>query len=110
MHVHGPIGKAGSKAHAGLLLGLGLLLLLPLGSALVGCSNPEQARARQAAAEAALAAEDDAQCRRGGAQPTGPAYDECRKHLAQLRSENGIDEQKRRAFDQVNGAGTSGGL
>jgi hypothetical protein len=87
-----------------------LLMLLPLASALLGCSNPEQVRARQVevAAEAALNAQDDAQCRAGGATPEGPAYEECRRNLAQVRAQkNAIEEQKRRAFDQVTGAGTS---
>ena len=98
----GPIDKVGKRACGG------LLILLPLAVALLGCSNPEQARARQSAAEAAAAAQDDAQCRAGGAAPKGPAYDECRRNLAQARAQkNEIDEQKRRAFDQVTGAGTS---
>ena len=102
MHDDGQLNEVGKRAY------VGLLMALPLAAALLGCANPEQARARQAAAEAALAAQDDAQCRVGGAAPKGPAYDECRRNLVQARAQkNEIDEQRRRAFDQVTGAGTS---
>ena len=84
------------------------LLALSLGAALPGCAGPEQARARQAAAEAAMSGEDEAACRPKGA-PGSPAYDDCRKALASARAQQGvIQEQKRRDFDRVLGAGTSG--
>lgn len=82
-----------------------LTMLLAVGSALLGCADPEQVRARQAAAEAALNDQDDAQCRADGVAPETPAYDECRRNLAQICAENNvIQEQQRRAFDQGTGA------
>jgi hypothetical protein len=84
-----------------------LMLVLPLGS-LLGCADQEQVRARRAAAEAAINDQDNTQCRAEGIAPESPAYDECRRNLAEIRAQkNAIQEQKRRAFDQVTGAGTS---
>ncbi len=43
--------------------------------------------------------------------PESPAYDACRKELAEARAraqQSAIQEQKRRDFDRVLGAGTDG--
>ena len=81
-----------------LLAGVGLLL---------GCANPEQERARQLETAAADNSEDDTACREQGAGPGQEAYDKCRKALSEARAREGaIQEQKRRDFDRVLGAGT----
>ena len=82
-------------------------LLLPLVAGAAGCADREQIRAKQVADESASASEDDATCRPKGA-PGTPAYDNCRKELAQARAErSAVQYQKRRDFDRALGAGTS---
>jgi hypothetical protein len=83
-----------------------VVLLLPVAVAL-GCAtnkNPESL----AAEEARLESEQDAACRDKGA-PSTPAYEACRKNLAEARAHQGaVQEQKRRDFDRTLGAGTEG--
>jgi hypothetical protein len=50
---------------------------------------------------------DDAQCR-AKVVPGSPAYVECRKAVAQKRTQAVVEEQKRRDFDRVLGNGTGG--
>ena len=55
-----------------------------------------------------MESEDDTACREKGA-PGTPAYEACRKSLAETRAQAGaVQEQKRREFDRVLGAGTEG--
>jgi hypothetical protein len=71
-----------------------------------GCATQDQAT--HAAEQAALESEDDASCEKKGA-PDSAAYDACRKELAEARARAGaMQEQKRRDFDRVLGAGTDG--
>jgi hypothetical protein len=82
------------------------LVLLAQALAAQGCASQDQAT--RAAEHAAKESEDDAACRQKGA-PSGPAYDACRKSLAEAQAQAGaIQEQKRRDFDRVLGAGTEG--
>ena len=81
-----------------LLVGAGILL---------GCANPEQERARKLETATADNTEDDSACREQGGGPGHEAYDNCRKALSKARAREGaIQEQKRRDFDRVLGAGT----
>jgi hypothetical protein len=85
-----------------------LILLMVVMSAAAGQGCASQDPAARAAEQAAMDNEDDAACRPQGA-PGTPAYDDCRKSLAETRARAGaIQEQKRRDFDRVLGAGTSG--
>jgi hypothetical protein len=85
-----------------------MALALSFVACFCGCADREQIRASQMAEEATANAEDDAACRQKAA-PGTPAYDQCRQSLAALRAEKrAIQYQKRRDFDQVLGAGTSG--
>ena len=71
-----------------------------------GCAtkDPETLAAEQAKSES----DDDAACRDKGA-PATPAYEACRKGLAEAQAQQGaVQEQKRRDFDRVLGAGTDG--
>jgi hypothetical protein len=83
-----------------------LMLLVPLAAG-QGCAtnrNPESL----AAEEARVESEEDAACRDKGETAT-PAYEACRKALAEARARQGaIQEQKRRDFDRTLGAGTEG--
>ena len=57
-----------------------------------------------------MESEDNEACQRKGA-PESQAYDACRKELAEARAraqQAAIQEQKRRDFDRVLGAGTEG--
>ena len=84
-----------------------LLLLAPL-AASQGCAT--QGQATRGAEQAAPASEDDAACQKKGA-PESPAYKACREELAEARAraqQAAIQEQKRRDFDRVLGAGTEG--
>jgi hypothetical protein len=83
-----------------------LTLLLPVVAG-QGCAinkNPESL----AAEEARVESEEDAACRDKGEAAT-PAYEACRKTMAEARARQGaIQEQKRRDFDRTLGAGTEG--
>ncbi len=82
-------------------------MLLPVIVGAGGCADREQIRDKQVAEESAAANEDAAACRPKGA-PGTPAYDNCRKELAQARADrSAVQYQKRRDFDRVLGAGTS---
>jgi hypothetical protein len=87
-----------------------ILILLAAAAAGQGCAT--QGQATRAAEQAAMESEDDAACQGKGA-PESPAYDACRKELAEARAraraqQAAIQEQKRRDFDRVLGAGTEG--
>jgi predicted secreted Zn-dependent protease len=83
-----------------------ILILLAAAAAGQGCAT--QGQATRAAEQAAMESEDDAACQGKGA-PESPAYDACRKELAEARARQAaIQEQKRRDFDRVLGAGTEG--
>jgi hypothetical protein len=93
-------GAAGLRPHL-----IALLLLAPAASGL-GCASQDQAT--KAAEHAAMESEDDATCRQKGAAGS-PAYVDCRKSLAEEKAKQGaVQEQKRRDFDRVLGAGTDG--
>ena len=82
-----------------------LSVMLPL-SAVQGCAT--QNEASRAAEQAVAESEDDAACReKSGADDK--AYETCREAKAGARAEQAaIQEQKRRNFDRVLGAGTDG--
>jgi hypothetical protein len=84
------------------------LSLLVAAMAGQGCAT--QGQATRGADQAAMESEDDEACRQEGA-PGTPAFDACRKELAEARAraqQAAIQEQKRRDFDRVLGAGTDG--
>jgi hypothetical protein len=84
---------------------IALIVLLPAMAGL-GCAtrDPEALAAEQAKADSG----DDEACRDKGAQGT-PAFEACRKGLADARAEQAaVQEQKRRDFDRMLGAGTEG--
>ena len=83
-------------------------ILLVAAAAGQGCAT--QGQATRDAEQAAPESEDDAACRGKGA-PESPAYKACREELAEARAraqQAAIQEQKRRDFDRVLGAGTEG--
>ena len=87
------------------LIALSLLVAAAAGQ---GCAT--QGQATRAAEQTAMESEDDEACRQEGA-PGTPAFDACRKELAEARAraqQAAIQEQKRRDFDRVLGAGTEG--
>jgi hypothetical protein len=79
--------------------------LILSGAACQACAT--QDRASRAAEKAAVESEEDASCQEKGA-PDSPAYEACRKALAEARQRAIVQEQKRRDFDRVLGAGTEG--
>ena len=71
-----------------------------------GCATKDPAI--QAAEQVKMESDDDAACQKKGA-PATPAYEACRKDLADARAQQGaLQEQKRRDFDRTLGAGTEG--
>lgn len=55
-----------------------------------------------------MESEDDANCRQKG-EAGSKSYEECRKEIAEAKAKQGaMQEQKRRDFDRVLGAGTDG--
>jgi hypothetical protein len=73
-----------------------------------GCADKEQIHAQQMADEASTNAEDEATCRQKAA-PGTETYDQCRQGLAAARAQKRVIQyEKRRDFDRVLGAGTSG--
>jgi hypothetical protein len=81
-----------------------LLVPVAVGQGCATNKNPESL----AAEEARVESEEDAACRDKGETST-PAYEACRKTLAEARARQGaIQEQKRRDFDRTLGAGTEG--
>jgi hypothetical protein len=83
-----------------------VLSLLLTGGAVQGCAT--QNEAARAAEQAAEESEDVATCReKSGADKA--VYEACRKAMAEARAQKAaIQEQKRRDFDRVLGAGTDG--
>ena len=82
------------------------LLLLVAATSGLGCASQDPAA--RAAEHAAQESEDDATCRQKGAEDS-KAYEECRKGLAEAQArQSAVQEQKRRDFDRVLGAGTDG--
>lgn len=86
-----------------------LAVILPLSVGLFACASQEDGmRAQLAAQQTEAEAEDEATCSAKG-QPGTEIYNECRQALAAARAERAaIQEQKRRDFDRVLGAGTDG--
>ncbi len=79
--------------------------LIPL-AAVQGCAT--QSDASRAAEQAAAESEDAATCREKSGDDDN-AFKACRKAMAEARTEQAaIQEQKRRDFDRVLGAGTEG--
>jgi hypothetical protein len=71
-----------------------------------GCATQNEA---SRAAEQAVAESDDAATCREKSGADEEAYKACRKAMAEARAEQAaIQEQKRRDFDRVLGAGTDG--
>ena len=85
-----------------------LIALLLFAPSLAGLGCASQDPATRAAEHAAAESEDDATCRQK-APEDGKAYDECRKGAAEAKArQSALQEQKRRDFDRVLGAGTDG--
>ena len=82
------------------------LVLLAQALAAQGCASQDQAT--RAAEHAAKESEDDAACRQKG-WPSGPAYDACRKSLAEAQAQAGAIQaapaQGARATIDEGGAG-----
>ena len=79
-----------------------------LAAAVSGLGCASQDPAARAAEHAAQESEDDATCRQKGAEDS-KAYADCRKGLAEANlRQSAVQEQKRRDFDRVLGAGTDG--
>jgi hypothetical protein len=75
---------------------------------MLGCADREEIRARQMAKEASADADNDANCR-AKAAPGSADNGSCRQDLADRQARQAeIEYQKRRYFDRVLGAGTSG--
>jgi hypothetical protein len=69
-------------------------------TSLAGCAQYDEARnANLAAAAQERVAADEAKCQQAGAQPGSPAYDDCRKRLANQRSSG--DRGHSRLIDQM---------
>ena len=85
-----------------------LIALLLFVAAATGLGCASQDPATRAAEHAAQESEDDATCRQKGAEDS-KVYEECRKALAEAQArQSAVQEQKRRDFDRVLGAGTDG--
>jgi hypothetical protein len=81
------------------------ICFMPL-AAVQGCAT--QSEASRAAEQAVEESEDAATCRERSGEDD-KAYEACRKAMAEARTEkDAIQEQKRRDFDRVLGAGTDG--
>lgn len=79
--------------------------LVPL-AALPGCATQNDA---SRAAELAVAESEDAKTCREKSGDDEKAYETCRKAMADSRAQQAaVQEQKRRDFDRVLGAGTDG--
>ena len=80
--------------------------LIPL-AAVQGCAT--QSDASRAAEQAVAESEDAVTCRERSGDDD-KAYEACREAMVEARTEKAaIQEQKRRDFDRVLGAGTDGG-
>ena len=81
------------------------ICLIPLAT-VQGCAT--QSEATRAAEQAAVESEDAATCREKSGDDDN-AFKACRKAMVEARTEQAaIQEQKRRDFDRVLGAGTEG--
>jgi hypothetical protein len=81
------------------------ICLMPL-TAVQGCAT--QSEASRTVEQAAEESEDAATCRERSGEDD-KAYEACRKAMAEARTEKAaVQEQKRRDFDRVLGAGTDG--
>lgn len=101
-------GKLPTRRERSLGLRSYLIVLILLVPVAVGQGCATQGQATRATEQAAPDSEDDATCRKKGA-PDSEAYDACRKELAEAKARAAaIQEQKRRDFDRVLGAGTEG--
>jgi hypothetical protein len=81
-------------------------LLVALAALAQGCATQDPAA--RAAQQVALESEDDELCQTRGA-PDSETYESCRKEREETRARAAvIQEQKRRDFDRVLGAGTHG--
>ena len=75
-------------------------------TSLVGCAQYDEVRnANLAAAEQERVAADDANCRSSGVQPGSPAYEDCRKRLANQHANEGRGHQ--RMLDQMLNGGST---
>jgi len=84
-----------------------VLSLLLTAGAVQGCAT--QNEASRTAELAAEESDDDASCREKSGDDKA-AYKACRKAMAEARAQQAaVQEQKRRDFDSVLGAGTDGG-
>ena len=80
-----------------------LVVLLPFGAGLFGCSSRDEIHAERMADKAEIEAEEDSRCQ-AGAAPGSAEYEACRQGLANQRSKKAeITYQKRRSFDRVLG-------
>jgi len=69
-------------------------------TSLVGCAQYDEARnANLAAAAQERVAADDANCRSSGVQPSSPAYEDCRKRLANQHASG--ERGHKRLIDQM---------
>jgi hypothetical protein len=69
-------------------------------TSLVGCAQYDEARtANLAAAERERVAADDANCRSSGVEPGSPAFDDCRKRLANQHASG--ERGHKRMLDQM---------
>jgi hypothetical protein len=83
------------------------LAVILSGVAGLGCATQDRA-ARSAEQAAADDSDDAAACQKKGG-PDTPAYETCRKELAEAKARAGaMQEQRRRDFDRTLGAGTEG--
>jgi len=70
-----------------------------------GCATRSQSLAEQ---QAAADSEDNATCREKSGEDEA-AYENCRRTMAEQRAQQAaVQEQRRREFDRVLGAGTDG--
>jgi hypothetical protein len=78
-------------------------------TSLVGCAQYDEARnANLAAAAQDQVAADDANCRSSGVQPDSPAYDDCRKRLANAHAQGTRSHQ--RLIDQMTSGSSIRGI
>jgi len=85
-----------------------LIALSLLAATVSGLGCASQDPAARAAEHAAQESEDDATCRQKAGEDS-KSYADCRKGLAEANArQSAVQEQKRRDFDRVLGAGTDG--
>jgi outer membrane biogenesis lipoprotein LolB len=64
-----------------------IVLVVVALTALAGCADQAQQRQQAQAQAAAIAANEDTQCRSYGAQPGSPAYIQCRMNFSNQRAQ-----------------------